>query len=98
MAVETRDIVIPVIIGLMVNLVSGYFFTLGKIDSLAFLYVLAGSLLSIVVLGIQLRAGKIEGEQRKQRLEHKKLNRRLKIYSKLANMKADIKELQRRLK
>ena len=98
MVVETRDIVIPVIIGLMVNLVTAYLFSLGWINQGVLLLIIAGSLLFVVILGIQLRTNKIEKEQRKYRMEQEKLNERLKIYDELINMKSDIKELQRRIK
>jgi len=93
----SKDIFVPVIIGLIVNLFSAYLLSLGKINLSILLLVLIGSIVVIIILSIQLKTNKIKSELNAQKIEQQKLNEKLKIHEQLINIKAEIKELQKKV-
>ncbi len=93
--INSREILIPVTIGIMVNLVSGYLFTLQKINLIWLMFIVIGSALIILIISIQIKTDnsmdKIDSLESKQQ----KLEEKLKIHEQLINIKSDIKELQK---
>jgi hypothetical protein len=93
--INSREILIPVTMGIMINLVSGYLFTLQKINLTWLMFIVIGSALIILIISIQIKTDnsmdKIDSLESKQQ----KLEEKLKIHEQLINIKSDIKELQK---
>lgn len=97
MEITSKDIGIPFIVGLMVNLLSAYLFSLDLIDSTALIFIIVASLVVIIIIGFQLKINEIGEEQENQKTEQKRLGEKLKIHEQLIDIKSDIKELQKRV-
>lgn len=90
MAISSKDIGIPFVIGLMCNVLSAYLFSLQKININTLILILAGSAVVIIVIGIQLKTGEIKDELENQKLEQKKLSEKLKIYERLSKLENEV--------
>lgn len=94
---STRSIWISFIIGLIVNLISTYLFTLKKINLNMLLFVGIGSLIVIIIMSIQIKVNNLNEklEKYEQRLnqnnrELKQINESLKIYERLSKIEAKL--------
>ncbi len=90
MAVETKDVVVPIIIGLMVNLVSAYLFSLGMITTTSLLIVFVGSFLALILIGVNLKINEMNIKINEQDLNQQKLMEKLKIYERLSKIEVEL--------
>jgi len=93
--INSKDITIPAIIGLIVNLVSGYLFTIQKINITMLAFIIIGSLLVILIISIQIKTNDLIDKISSLESGQQKLKEKLKIHEQLIDMKAEIKELQK---
>ena len=92
--VGVKDVLI-FFLGLVVNVVSAWLFSLEKISIMVFIFILTGSLIVIIIIGIQLvkqEIGEVDDKLKKQGLEQMRLNERLKIYDRLARIESEVFE------
>ena len=97
MEITSKDIGIPLILGLIVNILSAYLFSLKLISFNSLLLITITSLIVIIIAGIQLKISEIKDEIINQQTEQKRLDEKLKIHEQLINMKSEIKELQKKV-
>jgi len=62
MVLTSRDIGIPFVIGLMINIFFVYLFSLKIISMITLFLILGGFLISIIIIGIQLKTNEIKDE------------------------------------
>lgn len=102
MEISSKEIGVPFVISLIVNLISGYLFSIKIISLNIFLLVLGLSILVIIIIGIQLKTNETEDKLDKIEKELKdfkeKFEERFKIYDRLNNIetKLSIMELNKR--
>lgn len=94
MAVKSEEILVYSLIGLIINILSAYLFSLNRINITQMIFILGGSLIFIIILGVQYRTNEIIDELDNQKTQIKKLDEKLKIYKQLIDVKADIKFLK----
>ncbi len=70
----------------MVNIVSFYFFTIKIIGTITIIFITAGSILLILMLGIQAKYNEIKEELKEIKARHKELNESLKINERLTKI------------
>lgn len=97
MAISSKDIS-SFILGLLANIISAYLFSLKIINLATLAFIIIGSIVIFIIIGIQLKTGEIREELENQKSEQKRLSEKLKIHEQLIEMKAEIKELQKRTK
>lgn len=96
--VTSREIGIPFVIGLITNIAATYFFTIQKINLTSLIFILIGSLVVIIIMSFQLKLNETKEEIEKIEIEQKKIGEKLKIHEQLIDIKAEIKEIKRRIK
>ncbi len=103
----SKDIGIPFIISLIVNIVSGYLFSLELINFITFILIVIGSLIVIIIIGLQLKTNEIKENLRelknnfkelkeKVRLNQENLEERFKIYERLIILEEKINNVRKR--
>ncbi len=83
MVITSKDIGVPFVISLMVNILSAYLFSLEKISLNTLIFIIIISILVIIIIGVQLRSSEIKDEQDAQKLEQKRLGESLKYMNNL---------------
>ena len=98
--ITSKDIGIPFIISLMVNLISGYLFSIKIINLTLFLSILIGSLIVIILIGVQLKTNEIKEKASNIEKEliglKKEYEERFKIYDRLNNIERKIDSLDKK--
>ena len=82
----SKDIGVPFIIVLMINIISTYLLSIQIIDFITLIFIIIGSIVIIIIIGFQLKINKIKEELDNQKTEQQKLNEKLKIYERLAKL------------
>lgn len=88
--IESKNIIISFIIGLIVNIISFYLFTLKVIDIFTFIFIVIGFILLILIIGIQIRYSELKEELEQIKTKHEELNRNLKIHERLTKLEVII--------
>lgn len=95
--INSRDIAIPSIIAFTINAISAYLFALHTINISTLIFIVIGSIVVILIIGIQLKTRGSSERLNNLELEQQKLVEKLKIHEQLIDMKAEIKELQKKV-
>ena len=82
----SKDIGVPFIIVLMINIISTYLLSIQIIDFITLIFIIIGSIVIIIIIGFQLKINKIKEELDNQKTEQQKLNEKLKIYDRLSKI------------
>jgi len=98
MEANTKTISISLVIGLMANLASSYLFYLRVFSLDLIVFIIITSVFIMVIIISQSRNYGIEQRLSIQEQEQKRLIEKFKIHEQLIDMKAEIKELQKRFK
>jgi len=96
--INSTEIAIPSIIAFVINIISAYLFALHTIDINLMMFIIIGSIIVIIIIGIQSKNKNISEKLEKLELSNKKLEEKLKIHEQLVDIKADIKNLQMKTK
>ena len=96
MEIDSRTILIPLIIGLIANLLSSYLFYLNIINLNLLIFIIVASVFVVIIIITQTGSYEVERRLNAQEQEQKRQNEKLKIHEQLIDMKAEIKGLQKR--
>ena len=99
-SVKSKDIII-IIVGLIISAILAFMSSSLYFDFNNFITVYIILILTLVIIGgiiwaINVNLNEIKQDLKEQKIEQKRLGEKLKIYEQLINMKAEIKELQKR--
>ncbi|MAH07029.1 hypothetical protein CMI38_02135 [Candidatus Pacearchaeota archaeon] len=93
--ITARNAVIPLVMGLLANIISGYLFYLNIINFNLFLYLIIGSIFVIVILITQANNYEIETRLTSQEKLQGLFMEKLKIHEQLIDIKVELRELKR---
>ena len=86
MPASYREIITSFIISLMVNTISFYFFTIKIIGTVTLIFITAGSILLILMIGIQAKYSEVKEELKELKTRYKELSESLKINERLTKI------------
>lgn len=95
---KSNTILFSFVIGFIVNIISAYLLSLGKIDLTMVIIIIVGSILFLIITGFQSKLNILENKLSKQDLRIEQLNKELKNQEQLIDIKANIQELKRYLR
>lgn len=90
MFAEYRTTVISFVVGLIINLISFYLFTIKAINNVTLIFIIEGLILLILMIGIQTKYNELKGKLEEMKIKYKELNESLKINERLIKVETKV--------
>ena len=93
---SSKEIGVPFIISLIINLLFGYLVAIQKISLTVFIFILVGSIIVIIIMGIQLKTNESEQGLTELKEKVKSMEEKLIIYQRLIILEERINSIEKR--
>ncbi len=93
---DYRNIIISFIIGLLIDIISFYLFTIKTINLQTLISIIAGSILLVMILAIQTKYNEVKEEIKNIKADYKQLNESLKMNDRLTKLELKVEKYERK--